>query len=265
MNADPRSCRHTLVRLTSLALTALMAIHVAAACTDTAVPDPVLLEIVEGDGQEARIASALPDPLAVRVLGLDGLPRGAVPVDWSVVQGGGSVEPESAVSDDQGRVEARWVLGAAPGDQSVAASAAGDVATFRALATPPPPADWGEVVELRPAAQVQGEALLASVWLLNRWPGTVRLTTPNSCLFDWGYPALHAANGDPVARSSFGCWTVPTTRKIAPGDSLYAQWELDIGAVEAGDYTLRFSFAVVEINGDPATLPDVETMVTLGG
>jgi hypothetical protein len=147
----------------------------------------------------------------------------------------------------------------------VTVAARGTSTTFRAWATPPPPADWAEVVEIQPGALVEGADLLASVWLLNRWPGTIRLKTPNSCLTQPGFPALYSASGEQVAYWSWGCWTRPTFHTIAPGDSLFRQWGMGITSVGSGEFTLRFRLGVYEINGRPATLPDTMMMVVIGG
>ncbi|MFH1763168.1 MAG: hypothetical protein ABIF09_03150 [Gemmatimonadota bacterium] len=237
----------------------------SAGCSDTSGPDPVLLEIVEGDGQEAEVATHLAGLLVVQVTGVDGLPRSGVRIEWIASEGGGSIEPDAVLSDEGGLASARWTLGPEPGTQSVIANARGTTTSFRALATPPPPADWAELLEIRPGARVEGTELLASVWLLNRWPGTVRLYTPSSCLIQPGYPALYSTSGEQVAYWSWGCWAVLTRHTIAPGDSLYRQWELGIASVGSGEFTLRFRFAVQDINGRPATLPDTMMTVVIGG
>jgi len=252
-------CSH-LPQVLSLILAAAFA-----GCTDTGAPDPVLLEIVAGDGQEAEFASDLVAPLVVQVTDVDGLPRGWVRVEWRVLQGGGSIEPEGVFSDEEGLVRARWTLGTELGDQSVAVAARGTSTTFRAWATPPPPADWAEVVEIRPGALVEGTDLLASVWLLNRWPGTVGLASTHCVLIQSGYPALYSASGERVAYYSGGCWAIQFRHTLAPGDSLYRGWHLGITSVGSGEVTLRFKFAVDHINGRPATLPDTMMTVVIGG
>ena len=142
-------------------------------------------------------------------------------------------------------------------------TAAGESVTFTALAAPPPPSEWAGVIEFRPTARLDGDTLLASVWLLNRWPGTLRLKTMSGCFFRSPYPALFDATGAAVAQSFFGCTMAVRTRSIAPADSLYAGWALNVAGVSDGEYTLRFRFAVVEINDVPGTLPDVETRVSV--
>jgi len=246
-------------------ISSLIIVATFAGCTDTSGPDPVFLEIVEGDGQEAEVATAVADLLMVQVTGVDGLPRDGVRVEWMASEASGRIEPDAVLSDEGGLASARWTLGPEPGVQSVIATSRGTTTSFRALATPPPPADWGDVLEIQPGARIEGAELLASVWVLNRWPGTVRLKTPSSCLIQPGYPALFSSSGEQVAYWSWGCWTHATFHTIAPGDSLFSQWELGITGVESGEFTLRFRFEVGEINGRPTTLPDTVMTVVIGG
>jgi hypothetical protein len=53
----------------------------------------------------------LPNPVIIRVLGTDGNPVAKIPVGFSVVQGGGSVSPGSAPSDENGEVKVKWTVG----------------------------------------------------------------------------------------------------------------------------------------------------------
>jgi len=241
------------------------------ACTDTASPDPtllhdpVVLQIVDGDGQEAGANTALSDSLVVKVAGLDGLPREDVPVTWSASSGDGTVIPSAHLSDEEGLVWASWTLGPDVGPQAVTVTAPDADTLFRAWATPPPPSDWVEVLEVRPEAEIQGTTLLARAWILNRWPGTVRLWTPKGNPEAINYPAIYAANGDEIAHSPWGSWLVSRTYPIAPGDSLSWEWEIVIGGIEPGEYMLRFRFDVQRINETAATLPDTEMTVTFGG
>jgi hypothetical protein len=235
-----------------------------AACTDTAGPDPLILQIVDGDGQEAQAGTVL-DSLTVKVTGLDGSPREDVAVSWAPWPGDGEIRPETVRSDAEGFASASWTLGSDFGPQAVTVTAPGTDTLFQAWATPSPPSDWVEVLEIRPGAEIVGNTLLARVWVLNHWPGTLRLWTPKGNLEAVGYPAIYSANGDEFAHFPWGSWLIAMTYPIAPGDSLSWEWEIGIGGIEPGQYTLRFRFDVQKINGTPATLPDTETTVTIGG
>jgi hypothetical protein len=236
---------------------------IVAACAESVAPEPVVIQVAAGADQQAEAGSQMRDPLVVTVRGLDSLPRPGVLVEWDVVQGEGSVVPQTDITDVDGRAETRWTLGPALGDQAVRATADGESVTFNGWATPPLPSDWADVLDLRPLAQVDNHTLHASMWVVNHWPGTLRLWTPHSCLAE-GYPALYAAGGERVAGPTTGCWTAPATWSIAPADSLHAEWDLDITPLSPGQYTLVIRLAVAEINGEPATLPAVETTVTIG-
>ena len=83
-----------------------------------------LLEIASGDNQTAAVGSALPDSLVVRVTDALGNPAAGVQVDWTVT-GGGSISPETIVTDANGLAAAERVLGNSSGSQQAQASSAG--------------------------------------------------------------------------------------------------------------------------------------------
>ncbi|MEP6779289.1 MAG: hypothetical protein ABJC26_05310, partial [Gemmatimonadaceae bacterium] len=78
------------------------------------VADPVSaasLTVVQGNGQSAAVGTLLPTPVVLRVRGTDGLPLAKVPVSFSVISGGGAVDPGTVISDANGEVKAKWSLG----------------------------------------------------------------------------------------------------------------------------------------------------------
>lgn len=99
--------------------------------------EPVDLEIVGGDAQEAPTGRPLPDSLRVRVVDRRGAGVAGVVVRFAVVDGGGSVEPDSVRTGPDGTARARWVLGAPAGEQVAQATSVGDTVRFRALALAP--------------------------------------------------------------------------------------------------------------------------------
>lgn len=244
-------------------LLAMAGALLAAACTESLAPDPLLLTAVSGDAQEARVGTTVPAPLVVRVSGLDSLPRAGVPVTWTVVDGDGAVESLAATTDGEGVAEARWTLGPHPGEQHVAAVSGSATVTFLARATPPPPADWASVIEFRPAATLEGDALQTRVWLHSRWPGTLRLKTGTGCFLRSPYPVLLDAFGATVALSSYGCTFWVRTWTLRPADSLYTGHTMNVAGVPDGAYTLRFRFDVFEVNDAAGRLPDVELPVDI--
>jgi hypothetical protein len=234
-------------------------------CTDSTAPDPLQLQLVAGDEQEAQANTTLSDSLVVKVTGLDGLPREKVAVTWSPSSGHGTVIPGTGRTDAEGLVKASWTLGSDLGSQTVTVAAPGTDTLFQAWAAPPPPDDWLEVLEIQPAAVFEGEALWAQIRIWSTWPGTVRLKTRKSCLLPLEYPGLYSATGEQVAHPYSGCWTVASYHFIPPGDTLFYEWRLGIQDLDPGEYTLRYRFDIFEINGTPATVPDMEMPVTLGG
>ena len=103
-------------------------------CSETVTPNPILLESLSGDAQEGEVGTILGSPLVVRVTDIENLPRGAMPVEWTVVQGGGELQPLDAMTDEAGIAEATWTLGADEGSQLAKATTGGESVTFRALA-----------------------------------------------------------------------------------------------------------------------------------
>lgn len=127
----------------------------------------------------------------------------------------------------------------------------------------PPESEWAGVIVFRPSATLLGDTFQTRVWLVNWSPETLSLKTMSGCFFQSGHPALLDAAGATVARAFFGCTQAVTTRRIAPADSLQSGWALDVRGVPDGAYTLRFRFAVVEVNDVAAELPDVELPVNI--
>lgn len=84
---------------------------------------PLALELVQvsGNGQDGPAGEPLGQPLRVRTLD-EGQPAGRLWVEWSVVSGGGSIEPRNTFTDADGVAEARWVLGPSGGTQRVRAT-----------------------------------------------------------------------------------------------------------------------------------------------
>ncbi|HEY3013067.1 MAG TPA: Ig-like domain-containing protein [Gemmatimonadales bacterium] len=94
------------------------------------------VEIVSGNGQSAPAGSQLPQDLVVRVLDEGGNPIVGRAVSWVVGVGGGSVTPETSLTDSQGQARASWTLGPTAGNNTLNAVVSGvGLATFSATAT----------------------------------------------------------------------------------------------------------------------------------
>jgi PKD repeat protein len=134
--------------------------------------------IVSGNNQQAAPGSRLADPVVVQVLDGQNNPIVGTPVTWVIGVGEGAVEPQTNVTDDQGRSSTQWTLGPAPGRNTLSAVVSGvGVAEFTATATKasssteitshqPEPSAVGQVVEVR--VQVAGPGATPS--------GTVSVT-----------------------------------------------------------------------------------------
>jgi hypothetical protein len=84
---------------------------------------PAAIEIAGGDKQTGPVGSALADSLVARVIDAGGNPVAGIEVHWSVsVTSGGSISPETVVTDAQGLAAAERVLGANAGPQSAQAT-----------------------------------------------------------------------------------------------------------------------------------------------
>ena len=79
---------------------------------DVVTSDVSGLALVSGDGQFAPAGQALPQPLRVRVTDAGGNPISGIPVSFTVVRGGGTLAPSSALSDIDGLASAVWTVGA---------------------------------------------------------------------------------------------------------------------------------------------------------
>src|SRR5690606_24800742 len=102
-------------------------------------PDSPTIVVLGGNNQQGEPGSQLGQLLRVRVHE-NGLPVVGVEVTWQVIEGGGTIEPLSAVTDAVGDATARYTLGPNVGGNTIRASAAGatGVATFTATATNSP-------------------------------------------------------------------------------------------------------------------------------
>ena len=87
-------------------------------------PDPVAIDLLDGDGQDGSAGAALAAPLRVVVTDELGDPVSGVEVTWSVTAGGGSITPESS-TDASGIAQAAFTLGPANGEHRAAAAVAG--------------------------------------------------------------------------------------------------------------------------------------------
>lgn len=82
---------------------------------------PVRIEVVAGNAQTGVAGAQIGDPLLVKVTDLAGTPLVGQLVSFRVAAGGGSAVAGSAVTDEDGLAQDRWVLGTAAGAQRMEA------------------------------------------------------------------------------------------------------------------------------------------------
>ncbi|HYV97539.1 MAG TPA: hypothetical protein VE967_08810 [Gemmatimonadaceae bacterium] len=133
---------------TSVLAGTLAAVALVGACRDSATTGPsnvpsrsyaALLKLQGGNLQNGPVALPLAQQLQVQVTDAGGHPVQGASVNWTVIGGGGSVNPPTGVSDAAGFVRTSWTLGTNLGENKVRAYLTGayllDSTTFTATAT----------------------------------------------------------------------------------------------------------------------------------
>lgn len=97
---------------------------------------PAIVELVQGDGQEARVYASVPNRPIVRVLDAAGRPLAGIPVTWDVAAGDAAgVRGADVVTLPDGTAGlSKWIM-IRPGQNVLTATAAGITVTFRATGT----------------------------------------------------------------------------------------------------------------------------------
>ncbi len=84
---------------------------------------PTDLIVAQGNNQSAKASAALPVQIVIRVTGGTNVPIPNQTVALSVTSGGGSISPQSAVTNALGEVTVRWTLGPVSGLQQASVMA----------------------------------------------------------------------------------------------------------------------------------------------
>ena len=112
--------------LLALLFTAVPTLLAFPGCTATvAAPAATRITIVQGHLQTGAVGALLPTSIVLRVLGTDGGPIQKIPISLSVIAGGGTVDPATSLSDVNGEVKAKWILGPNTPVQTLQATAPG--------------------------------------------------------------------------------------------------------------------------------------------
>ena len=116
---------HLSPTLRSFLIGSALALTSACGSDDLVLPDqtePARIEIVSGANQAGSIGTMLAEPLVVRVTDSRDRPVPSRRVVFEVLSGnGGTVTPDTALTDSDGRASVRWVLGESEGMQRVQA------------------------------------------------------------------------------------------------------------------------------------------------
>ena len=110
--------------------------------TGPSTPPPaeqLLIQIVSGDGQTARVGSPVGSAPTIRVLRAGGSGVSGVSVTFSVALGGGSVTSSTVATNSSGEASTGWTLGSSVGQNQVRVTASGVAGslTFSATARHP--------------------------------------------------------------------------------------------------------------------------------
>jgi hypothetical protein len=177
------------------------------------------LSIVDGNGQTGTVGQELPEPLIVEVeSGGTPIPGHQIAFVVSGDAAAGRLEPDTAVTGEDGRALTHWVLGSVPGSHEVEAKLV--------VTEPAPP----------PTAVFEASAIAGD-------PDTVRAVSPVSQPGRIGRPVPEAPTvmvldhfGNPVlgaevtwdVTSGGGTVSSPTTMADATGEAMVT-WTLGIG------------------------------------
>jgi hypothetical protein len=116
-----------------LAAVTLLSAPLAGCGETSSPPTPAEIRPAEGGNQVAPAGRPLPAPIVAEVVDERGAPVSGVRVDWSA-EGDGRLFPVNSVTDADGKVGARWVLGAQAGRNRASVTTHGLApATFTAL------------------------------------------------------------------------------------------------------------------------------------
>ncbi len=122
---------------------------------------PTTLSKISGNNQNGTVGVALAQPFVIEVRDENGSVFEGVPVVFSVTAGGGTVQPELATTDADGRAESLLTLGSGPGTNTVEVSIERIVQTvvFSAEGTAPPEPTAPSIVSGDNQTGFTGEAL----------------------------------------------------------------------------------------------------------
>ncbi|HSJ62557.1 MAG TPA: LpqB family beta-propeller domain-containing protein [Gemmatimonadaceae bacterium] len=132
------------MRATRIPIALFIVLLALPSCDGTTAPEPpppavTSLAVVDGNSQRAPAGTPLPAPLRVKATDADGNVVAGAIVTFAVVDGGGSLAPETAITGSDGIAESSWTLGTTAVRQHVRALTGDIDAQFTADACQPGP------------------------------------------------------------------------------------------------------------------------------
>lgn len=107
----------------------------SASATPTSTPTVITVSTVNAAPTSAPAARELPDRMTVRVTDGTGAGRPDIEVEFAVIAGGGTVEPQRITTAADGTASAAWTLGVVPVQNRLRARAVGQTVRFTTRAT----------------------------------------------------------------------------------------------------------------------------------
>ena len=98
---------------------------IAGCSLNTDVTKPTAIQIIQGNLQSAATNTTLPTDFGVIVVTQFGEPVAGVGVQWTVISGGGTVDPVLVQTDDTGIANTSYTTGATAGTATIQAKASG--------------------------------------------------------------------------------------------------------------------------------------------
>ena len=98
---------------------------------------PTDIVIAQGNNQSARAGTSLTNNVVVRVLGADNVPMDSIGVNFTITAGGGSIAPQSILTNAFGEATVKWTMGPVAGANTAQVRAATITpVTISAVGTP---------------------------------------------------------------------------------------------------------------------------------
>ncbi|HKU60100.1 MAG TPA: hypothetical protein VJQ44_02700 [Gemmatimonadales bacterium] len=163
---------------------------------------PAAIRPKEGAYQAAPVGRALPAPIVAEVVDEKGAPVPGVRVDWTT-EGDGQLYPGNTVSDADGKVSARWVLGAQAGPNRATVGSHGLApATFIALGESVEDVPIGEVRAIHPPTYESSDQMVHPDYVRTegtgfRYPDHLALTPYPYGNAGFENPSVFVAEGRP--------------------------------------------------------------------